>query len=403
MANFELMQELSIPSPRKIVLLVMDGLGGLPKESGGPTELEAARTPNMDRLASEGTLGQLIPIAPGITPGSGPAHLALFGYDPLTYIVGRGVLEAFGVGLQVKKGDVAARGNFCTVNTQGNITDRRAGRIPSEKAIPIVERLSSVQIPGVNIELRHVQEYRFAIVFRGENLQPNLNDTDPQKTGVPPHLVEAKSKGSAHTAELFNQWIAAALRVLAHEPQANALTLRGFSTDPRLPQIEEIYGLHPTCIAVYPMYKGVSSLVGMEVQTFKGDRPEDEFAEASRAWEGFDFFFIHIKKTDSRGEDGDFEGKAAEIEAVDAALPKLLDLAPDVLAITGDHSTPSVMRVHSWHPVPLLLWAPRTGRPDDQQEFGERACARGGLGTFPTSSLMPLLLAHADRLEKFGA
>jgi 2,3-bisphosphoglycerate-independent phosphoglycerate mutase len=403
MANFELMRELHISSSRKIVLLVMDGLGGIPKQAGGPTELEAAKTPNMDRLAGEGCLGQMIPIAPGITPGSGPAHLALFGYDPLTYVVGRGVLEAFGVGLPVRKGDVAARGNFCTVDSQGNITDRRAGRIPSEKAIPLVDRLSSIQIPGVEVELKHVKEYRFAIVLRGENLQPDLHDTDPQRTGVPPLPVEAKSKGSQHTAELFSHWISEARKALAHEPKANALTLRGFSTDPGLPQFEEIYSLRPTCIAAYPMYKGVSTLVGMVVQTFKGDRPEDEFAEASRIWDQFDFFFIHIKKTDSRGEDGDFESKAAEIEAVDAALPKLLDLAPDVLAITGDHSTPAVMRVHSWHPVPLLLWAPRTVRPDDQHQYGERACARGGLGTFLASSLMPLLLAHAERLEKFGA
>ena len=403
MANFPLMRDLKKKNPNKIVLLVMDGLGGLPREPGGPTELEAANTPNFDRLARQGSLGQTIPISPGITPGSGPAHLALFGYDPLEYDVGRGVLEAFGVGLEVSKGDVAARGNFCTIDKDGKIIDRRAGRIPTEDAIPLVDRLSAIQFPEVQIEVKHVKEYRFAVVMRGKKLEPALEDTDPQSTGVAPLPVQPLNTNSQKAADLFNKWIAGAREILADENRANAITLRGFSTDPGLPQFEEIYGLHPACIAVYPMYRGVSKLVGMEVQQFEGDRPRDEFLAAAQVWETYDFFFIHIKKTDSKGEDGDFEGKAAEIEAVDSALPDLLALQPDVLAITGDHSTPSTMKVHSWHPVPLLLWAPKTIRPDDQSSFGETACAHGALGTFAASSLMRLLLAHAGRLEKFGA
>jgi len=403
MANFPLMRDLKKKNPNKIVLLVMDGLGGLPREPGGPTELEAANTPNFDRLARHGSLGQTIPISPGITPGSGPAHLALFGYDPLEYDVGRGVLEAFGVGLEVNKGDVAARGNFCTIDKDGKIIDRRAGRIPTEDAIPLVDRLSAIQFPEVQIEVKHVKEYRFAVVMRGKKLEPALEDTDPQSTGVAPLPVQPLNTNSQKAADFFNKWIAGAREILADENRANAITLRGFSTDPGLPQFEEIYGLHPACIAVYPMYRGVSKLVGMEVHQFEGDRPRDEFLAAAQVWETYDFFFIHIKKTDSKGEDGDFEGKAAEIEAVDSALPDLLALQPDVLAITGDHSTPSTMKVHSWHPVPLLLWAPKTIRPDDQSSFGETACAHGALGTFAASSLMPLLLAHAGRLEKFGA
>lgn len=403
MANFTLMRDLKKSSSSKIVLLVLDGLGGLPKEPGGPTELEAAKTPHLDQLAHEGSLGQTIPIGPGITPGSGPAHLALFGYDPLEYDVGRGVLEASGIGLKVNKGDVAARGNFCTVDKDGNITDRRAGRISTEVAIPLVEKLSTIDLPGIQIEVKHVREYRFAIIMRGVNLEPELEDTDPQRTGVPPLAVQTLKGSSQNTADLFNQWIAKARETLAGEERANAITLRGFSTDPGLPQFREIYGLNPACVAVYPMYRGVSRLVGMEVKEFSGDRPQDEFSAVADHWDAYDFFFVHIKKTDSKGEDGDFEGKAAEIEAVDAALPSLLTLNPDVLAITGDHSTPSTMKVHSWHPVPLLLWAPKTVRPDDQTTFGETSCARGGLGTFGAPSLMPLLLAHADRLEKFGA
>jgi 2,3-bisphosphoglycerate-independent phosphoglycerate mutase len=357
----------------------------------------------MDRMAREGMVGLTIPIRPGITPGSGPAHLALFGYDPIKYQVGRGVLEACGIGMDIHPGDVAARGNFCTVDAAGNIVDRRAGRISSEEAAPLVERLQKITLPGVVTEVRQVKEYRFAVIMRGEGLSPNIADTDPQQTGVPPLDATALDEASRRATDLFNQWIARAGEALASHSKANCLTLRGFSTDPNLPTFKDSYGLKAACISVYPMYKGVSKLVGMDIVQFSGEAPEDEFAAASRAWNDHDFFFIHVKKTDSKGEDGDFHGKARVIEGVDAALPKLLELMPDVVIITGDHSTPAKLRTHSWHPVPLLLWAPATIRPDHQKQFGERACSRGGLGSFPATDAMPLALAHAGRLEKFGA
>ena len=403
MTNFDLIRELQFDNGSKIVLLIMDGLGGMPMEPGGPTELEAARTPTLDRLAAEGTIGQTIPIRPGITPGSGPAHLALFGYDPVEHEVGRGVLEATGVGLHVHEGDVAARGNFCTLDSQGKISDRRAGRIPTEEAIPIVKKLSGIKIPGLDIEVEHVKEYRFALILRGKDLHPDIEDTDPQRTGLAPLKAKALNKQSKKAAEYVQQWVEAAQKLLADEPKANGVTLRGFSSDPRLPKFPEIYGLRSGCIAVYPMYRGVARLVGMDIIEFEGDTPEEEFATAARHWDDYDFFFIHIKKTDSRGEDGDFNKKAEVIESVDRALDKLLDLKPDVLAVTGDHSTPASMRTHSWHPVPFLLWAPKHMRPDHQTEFGERACQLGGLGTMPASDVMPLLMAHAGRLQKFGA
>ncbi len=400
---FEYIPQLLRPEKTKIVMMVMDGLGGLPIEPGGPTELEAANTPNMDRLAKEGVLGQTIPIRPGVTPGSGPAHLALFGYDPLVYEIGRGTLEAVGVGLEVKKGDVAARGNFCTLDAQGKIIDRRAGRIPTPEALPVVEKLKTIQLPGVDIRVRHVKEYRFAVVMRGEGLSPEINDTDPQITGVEPLPAVATSPAAEYTAKLFNQWIAEAKKIIADEPKANGITLRGFATHPGLTPFKEAYDLRAACIAVYPMYRGVSELVGMDIIQFEGETPEDEFAALAKCWNDYDFFFVHIKKTDSKGEDGDFYGKAAFIETVDAALPKLLDLKPDVLMITGDHSTPARLMTHSWHPVPFLLWAPATHRPDFETAFGERACARGGLGTFNAMDAMPLALAHALRLNKYGA
>lgn len=390
-------------SSSKIILLVMDGLGGLPVEPGGPTELEAAETPVMDQLALEGVLGQITPIRTGITPGSGPAHLALFGYDPIEYEIGRGVLESVGVGLEVGLGDIAARGNFCTLSEDGNIVDRRAGRVSSEEAKPLVDRLKAVEVPGVATEVRHVKEYRFAVVMRGENLNPEILDTDPQRTGVPPLTATAQTGAAEPTAELFNQWISKAKQVLSDQPKANGLTLRGFSTDPRLPTFKDSFGLKAAAISVYPMYRGVASLVGMQVIDFEGEAPEDEFSALKVAWDDYDFFFIHIKKTDSKGEDGDFVGKAKIIEGVDQALSQLLDLKPDVLMITGDHSTPARMKTHSWHPVPFLLSAPATARPDDQRSFGERACGHGGLGDFPSMNTLPLALAHAGRLEKFGA
>ena len=403
MADLELMRELHLKNKKKMVLLVMDGLGGAPIESGGQTELEAAKTPNMDRLAAEGTLGQIIPVDYGITPGSGPAHLALFGYDPLIYDAGRGVLEATGIGMTVEKGAVSARGNFCTLDDQGLISDRRAGRIPSEEALPIVEILSQVQIPGIEMEVRHVREYRFAVIMRGANLNATILDTDPQSTGKSPLPAIADAPEAEKTAEYFNQWIKTAKDALKDQPKANGLTLRGFSSDPALPSFEDVYGLHAACVAVYPMYRGVSKLVGMEILDFPGESPEEEFAVVEKNWDTYNFFFVHIKKTDSRGEDGDFHKKAEVIASVDAALPQLLALEPDVIAITGDHSTPARLKTHSWHPVPTLLWAPATVLNDSQERFGERACQLGGLGTFYARELLPLMLAHAGKLRKYGA
>ena len=403
MADFDLMRSLAQTAQTKIVLLVLDGLGGMPVEPGGPTELEAAARPNLNKLAGEGCLGQMNPVGYGITPGSGPGHLALFGYDPLKFDIGRGVLEAFGIGVHVGSDDVAARGNFCTVDAGGKITDRRAGRIATDASKLLVDKLAKIKLPGIEVEVKPVKEHRFVIVMRGMGLSSCLTETDPQKTGVAPLAVKAIEPKAQKTADLFNEWIAQAAKILASDHPANMLTLRGFSGDPRLPQFDEIYKVKSACVAVYPMYRGVAKLVGMQGISFEGDTPEDEFRAAGKIWKDFDFFFIHIKATDSRGEDGDFAAKVEVVEKVDAALPVLLANKPDVLLVTGDHSTPAKLKSHSWHPVPLLLWAPETVRSDAETAFGERMCARGGLGTFPTAELMPLALAHANRLVKYGA
>ena len=401
--SFDHLKLLLNPNKSKIVLLILDGLGGLPMEAKGETALEAAVTPVMDRLASQGALGSIVPIRPGITPGSGPAHLSLFGYDPLTYLVGRGALEASGVGIELEPGDVAARGNFCTLDKNGKIRDRRAGRISSEVAIPLIEKLQAISIEGVHITLQHLREYRFALMLRGENLDADIQDTDPQKVGFSPLKAIGNNPSAVKTAALFQQWISKAEKILSDENQANGVTLRGFGTDPLLPKYPDIFALRAACVAVYPMYRGVSKLVGMDMIDFEGERPADEFNALKSIWQQYDFFFVHIKKTDSMGEDGNFEGKKEVIENVDQALEQLLALNPDVVIITGDHSTPAKMRSHSWHPVPLLLWAPERGLADNQEAFGERNCANGGLGTFHATEILPLALAHAGRLKKYGA
>jgi 2,3-bisphosphoglycerate-independent phosphoglycerate mutase len=356
----------------------------------------------MDRLAREGITGGSLPIRPGITPGSGPAHLALFGYDPLHYEIGRGVLEALGIGFELLPDDVAIRGNFCTVDENGLITDRRAGRIPTEKCAELCQLLSQVEIEGIETFVQPVKEYRFALVLRGPGLSPRIPDTDPQQVGLRPLPATAQAPEAQRTAELVNQWIARAEAKLAGQHPANMVTLRGFSQDPALPKFQDIYKLNPAAVAVYPMYRGVARLVGMDV--IPVEHPiSNEFQTVANHWDRHDFFFVHVKYTDSRGEDGDFEAKKAVIEEVDQALPILLDLRPDVLIVTGDHSTPSQLKSHSWHPVPTLIWSLATVRSDTVTAFGETECNRGGLGIFPAAELMPLALAHAQRLAKYGA
>jgi len=402
MANFDLMKELHITGQSKIVMLVIDGLGGLPVGPGGPTELEAARTPNLDALAVESICGLSAPISPGVTPGSGPAHLALFGYDPLRYDIGRGVLEACGIGFPLGPDDVAARGNFCTVDENGLVADRRAGRIPTEKGAELCQMLRVIQLPGVETFVEPVRDYRFMLVLRGEGLSGGLTETDPQQLGVPPRQVEALVPGAQPTAELLNQWIAQARELLADQRPANMVLLRGPDKTPLLPSMVEIYGLRAAAIAVYPMYRGVATLLGMDILE-TGETLEEEVETLKTHWAEYDFFFVHIKKTDSAGEDGDFTLKASVIEHVDeVVVPAITSLEPDVFIVTGDHSTPALLKSHSWHPVPTLLHS-RYCRPDEVRAFGERACMRGGLGVFPATNLMPLAMANALRLTKFGA
>jgi 2,3-bisphosphoglycerate-independent phosphoglycerate mutase len=397
----DVIKELAQKNEKKIVLLVMDGLGGLPREKGGKTELETAKTPNLDALAAEAECGMHVPIGHGITPGSAPGHLALFGYEPVRYGIGRGVVAALGIGFPLKAADVAARVNFATCDDAGRVVDRRAGRIPTEKCAELCEVLSAVKIPGVELFLRPVKDYRAVAVFRGQGLSDHVEDTDPQATGVKPHDPRASSKDGERTAEVAREFVRQARELLKDHHPANALLMRGFAELPSIPSFNELFKLSPLALAVYPDYKGVARLLGMDVVEDLADLGAQ--AQALRDnWDRYDYFFVHHKYTDSRGEDGDFDAKVAEIEKVDAFVPEITSLRPDVIIVTGDHSTPAVMKAHSSHPIPFLMWADHL-RPDGTREFGERACARGAWGVIPATSLIRLAMAYADKLVKFGA
>ena len=393
--------QLAVTSPGKIVLIVMDGVGGLPHPETCKTELKTAKTPNLDKLAKGGICGMSEPLGAGLTPGSGPGHLGLFGYDPFAFVIGRGILEALGIDFPLEKGDIAARGNFCTIDEKGLITDRRAGRISTEVCTKLCEELSRINLQGVKALVSPVEGHRFLLVLRGTGLHPDLADSDPQQVGVAPKEVQALSREAEATAAIANIWLAKARGVLAGHHPANMVVLRGFARLPQLPSMGELYKVNPVAIAAYPMYRGLARLVGMKVVDC-GRSVEEQFDTLVKHYAEHDFLFLHIKKTDTAGEDGDFKRKVQAIEEVDAAMPQVMDLKPDVIVVTGDHSTPAVMKAHSWHPVPFLLHSPLC-RPDEVTEFSERACSKGALGRFPAVDIIPLALAHAQKLTKYGA
>jgi 2,3-bisphosphoglycerate-independent phosphoglycerate mutase len=399
--HLDLLSELAVPNDTKILLLVIDGLGGLPNESGR-SELEHANIPQLDRLARESMCGMTVPVAPGVTPGSGPGHLALFGYDPIEYQVGRGVLEALGIDFDLKPSDVAARGNFCTVDASGAITDRRAGRIATEGNAERCELLREIKLPGVQVFVEPVREHRFLLVVRGEGLSDRLSETDPQREGAKPLPVRALAPEAEETARLFNDFTAQASAILAPHAPANMLTLRGLAKQPPMPSIAATCKFRAGAIAAYPMYRGLAKLVGMDVIK-TGATFEDEIETLKSAWDRYDFLFIHYKRADTAGEDGDFQAKIRALEDIDGFIEDLHSLQPDVLMIGGDHSTPAIVAGHSWHPVPFLLHAKTFARHDEAEGFNERACARGVLGTFPAKDALSLAMAHAGRLTKFGA
>lgn len=399
--NLDLLRELAVPNDTRILLLVIDGLGGLPNETGR-SELEQANIPHLDRLAQESLCGLTVPVAPGVTPGSGPGHLALFGYDPLQYDVGRGVLEALGVDFDLQPSDVAARGNFCTVDGQGRITDRRAGRIPTEQSAPLCDLLARIELPGVRVFVQPVRDHRFLLVLRGEGLSDRVSETDPQREEQAPLPVRALAPEAEATASLLNSFVAQATGALRGREPANMLTLRGIAKQPPMPSIAEICKFRAGAIAAYPMYRGLARLVGMDVLA-TGQSFANEIETLKARWADYDFLFIHYKRADAAGEDGDFQAKIAALEEVDTFIESLHALQADVFMVAGDHSTPAIVAGHSWHPVPFLLHPKSYAQADTAEGFNEKACARGVLGTFPAKEVLSLAMAHAGRLTKYGA
>jgi len=399
--------KLTLDTKPKMALLVLDGLGDIAtKEQNYLTPLEAARTPNLDALSKDSAQGRMIPVAPGITPGSGPGHLGLFGYDPLEFQVGRGVIETLGLGIELKAGDVAARANFCTMDDKGIVTDRRAGRIPTEKCEELCKILSSKikKIGDTQVIIQPGKEHRFVVVFRGKGLEGPLTDSDPNREGLPLVTVKAQNEKSLKqkkAAKLVNDFYKAALPLLKGKQPANGFLMRGIAHQPAIPTFQERYKLRPACLAVYPMYKGLAQLVGMT----KIEWPQtirEQFERFAAEYEKYDFFFVHFKYTDKYGEDGNFEAKKKAIEEFDAALPILLGKKLDVIAITGDHSTPCKIKGHSWHPQPVLLHSPYSGS-DKLQRFTETGANTGSLGVFEAKFLIRLMQANAKMFDKFGA
>ncbi len=397
-----LISSLAKENDKRIVLLVMDGVGDI-DNSGRGTALQIAKTPNLDALAGRSMCGLSMPVATGVTPGSGPGHLGIFGYDPLIYSVGRGVLSALGMEFDLRDVDVAARLNFCSLDADGNVTDRRAGRIGDDVNQRVLAKINAaLRAPaGVEVFLETVAEHRALLVLRGEGLDDNIGETDPQVVGVPPLAADRAPHDSSPTAKMVADIIAQIAAILADEPQANAILARGFAKYPDWPTFPERYKLNPAAVAGYPMYRGVARLVGIPVVA-QPTSAEDICAETVKAMSDHTFVFSHFKYTDKTGEDGDLDGKVTRIEEMDAALPTLLAGKPDVLIITGDHSTPPSMKAHSWHPVPVLIAAPHI-RGGQSARFDEIACRTGEIGTVPAKELMPLAMAHAEKLEKYGA
>ncbi len=399
----DILGDLISKNENKILLIVVDGLGGLPYPVR--TELETAQTPNIDRLARKSALGLVHPVGMGITPGSGPAHLALFGYDPVEYKIGRGILEALGIGLEVGAGDLAVRANFAT-HKDDIIIDRRAGRISSDECQRLCTKLQDAikSIDDVQVLVYPVKEHRFVVIFRGKGLAPELSDADPEKEDRPmvyPRPLGTPSADKVRSAALVRDFILKTKEVLQGEPKANTVLMRGYACHPKLPSLGERFGINPCAIATYPMYKGIAQLVGMTVVE-SGETYADQIAALVEHYDKFDFFYFHAKATDKAGEDGDFKGKVKYIEQFDKALNKITKAGFAVVGLTGDHSTPAKLKSHSWHPSPLLLYSDYV-IPDRKPRFTERYCAQGSIGHIRGLDVMPLLLANALKLKKYGA
>jgi len=406
MDKLQLLESLNIKNNKKIIFLVIDGLGGITHPEYKMTELEAAHTVNLDNLVKNSLSGLIIPVGYGITPGSGPSHLALFGYDPFNYEIGRGILEALGLGIEIGKYDLCARANFATIDYKTNIViDRRASRPQTEKTVELCKFLQENinEIDDIKVTIKPGRGHRFVVVFTGENLSEKITDNDPQKDGYSPKIIKANSSEGEKTSKIVNKFLNRVTELIKEKTPMNYILIRGFSKYPDIPSMNKVYGLNSACIAVYPMYKGLAKLVGMKILDVPGEKISDEITTLKKEYNNYDFFYVHIKETDTFGEDGNFLAKVNKLNEIDGFIPEILELNPDVLVITGDHATPSVLKGHSWHFVPVMIYTKYALYPNISNRFTERECLKGYLGILPAKEIMSIALANTFKLSKFGA
>lgn len=405
---------------RKVIFVICDGLADRPiPELGGLTPLEAAPTPHLDKLAYEAECGMMHTLGRGKTPGSDTAHLTLFGYDIATSYSGRGPIEVAGLGMELKHGDVALRGNMGTV-IDGMITDRRAGRI--RVVTPVCEALDGMEIDGVTFIVKPGTAHRAGVIIRGEGLSDAIIDADPHVPDVPIRTVTPTddTPEAKKTADVLNKFLARAHEVLkdhqfnkdriaAGDLPANYLLVRGAGQYKQVESFEKRYGLSACCIAGGGLYKGIGAFLGMDILEVPGATAlpdtdiEAKFKLAVDSLKKYDFVFVHVKAADSLGEDGDHAGKRDFIARIDQAVPVLAGRPDDTLLVwTADHTTPCEMKAHSADPVPIMYHGGAV-RTDRVESFGERACGEGGLGFISGLDLMPQVMNLLGKLHLVGA
>ena len=404
----------------KVVLVIIDGLGDRPiSELKDQTPLEAANTPNLDYFATNGITGIMNAIDVGIRPGSDTSHLAIFGYDPETHYTGRGIFEAAGIGMELKKGDIALRGNFATVTEDLIIVDRRAGRI--ENVSKLADALNGMKIDGVRFFVKAGVMHRAGVVLRGSNLSHMVSDNDPHEVGVKVKQVKAldNTEEAKFTASVINKFLEEAHKILKeHEVnkkrrkerllEANYILLRGASKLTHFEPFEKKYKLKACCIAGAGLYKGIAKVLGMDVLQVKGATGtantdiNAKFIAAKKALAKYDFVFVHIKYADNYAEDGNVFGKLKFIEKIDDALIHLIGIKDTLIVITADHSTPCKLKAHSGDPVPIVMFGEGV-RTDKVKEFNERSCMQGGLGRIKGKDLMNEILNLIGKAKLYGA